>query len=81
MPFDAMKVYRHLPQARQQDGEFVPGGTWARDEKGTPLGFVAADGVLTMNVMTAPGTVTLDGCRIPAGALKETDKLQQVRCE
>lgn len=81
MPFDAMKVHRYLLQVQQQNGEFVPGGTWARDEKGTPLGFVAANGVLTMNVMTAPGMVTLDGCRIPAGALKETDKLQQVRCE
>ncbi|EDW1443799.1 fimbria/pilus outer membrane usher protein, partial [Salmonella enterica subsp. enterica] len=81
MPFETLKIHRYLLQVKQQNGEYVPGGTWARDEKGTPLGFVAANGVLTMNVMTVPGTVTLGSCRIPAGKLKETDKLQQVRCE
>lgn len=81
MPFEVMKVHRYLLQVRQKDGAFVPGGTWARDEKGTPLGFVAANGVLMMNVMSAPGTLTLGGCTIPAGQLKETDRLQQVRCQ
>ncbi|HIF2602036.1 TPA: F4 (K88) fimbrial usher FaeD, partial [Salmonella enterica] len=41
MPFDALKVKRYLLQVKQRDGEFVPGGTWARDSKNTPLGFVA----------------------------------------
>lgn len=81
MPFEVMKVHRYLLQVREQNGEFVPGGAWARDEKGTPLGFVAANGVLTMNVMEVPGDIFLGGCRIPAGKLKETEKLQQVRCE
>ncbi|EGO3302132.1 PefC/AfrB family outer membrane usher protein [Salmonella enterica] len=81
LPFEVMKVHRYLLQVKQQDGEYVPGGTWARDEKGTPLGFVAANGVLTMNLMNTPGNITLGGCRIPAGKLKETDRLQQVRCE
>ncbi|MBS9314187.1 F4 (K88) fimbrial usher FaeD, partial [Escherichia coli] len=40
MPFDALKVKRYLLQVKQRDGEFVPGGTWARDSKNTPLGFV-----------------------------------------
>ncbi|EJN2318826.1 F4 (K88) fimbrial usher FaeD, partial [Escherichia coli] len=44
MPFDALKVKRYLLQVKQRDGEFVPGGTWARDSKNTPLGFVANNG-------------------------------------
>ena len=81
MPFDAVKVHRYLLQVRQADGEFMPGGTWARDQKGTPLGFVAASGVLMLNVMDVPGKITLGGCTIPAGKLKETEKLQEIRCE
>ena len=81
MPFDVMKVHRYLLQVRQQNGEFVSGGTWAYGEKGAPLGFVAANGVLMMNVMESPGKITLGGCIIPAGTLKETEKLQEVRCE
>ncbi|WP_162827445.1 hypothetical protein, partial [Escherichia coli] len=41
MPFDALKVKRYLLQVKQRDGVLVPGGTWARDSKNTPLGFVA----------------------------------------
>lgn len=81
MPFDAVKVHRYLMQVRQADGTFMPGGTWARDQKGTPLGFVAANGVLMLNVMDIPGNITLGGCTIPAGKLKETEKLQEIRCE
>ncbi|EBU7005285.1 TPA: PefC/AfrB family outer membrane usher protein [Salmonella enterica subsp. enterica serovar Kintambo] len=81
MPFDAVKVHRYLLQVRQTDGTFIPGGTWARDQKGTPLGFVAANGVLMLNVMDIPGNITLGGCTIPAGKLKETEKLQEIRCE
>lgn len=81
MPFDVMKVRRYLLQVRQRDGAFVPGGVWARNDKGTPLGFVAANGVLTMNVLEAPGNISLGGCSIPAGALKDTEKLQEVQCE
>ncbi|WP_370607797.1 PefC/AfrB family outer membrane usher protein [Citrobacter meridianamericanus] len=81
MPFDAVKIHRYLLQVRQADGEFVPGGTWAKDQKGTPLGFVAANGVLMLNVMDVPGNITLGGCTIPAGKLKETEKLQEIRCE
>ncbi|EHZ6521420.1 fimbria/pilus outer membrane usher protein, partial [Salmonella enterica] len=61
MPFDAVKVHRYLLQVRQADGTFIPGGTWARDQKGTPLGFVAANGVLMLNVMDIPGNITLGG--------------------
>lgn len=51
MPFEPVKVRRYLLQVRTPDGAFVPGGIWAKDERGAPLGFVAASGVLVMNVM------------------------------
>ncbi|MGJ7681764.1 FimD/PapC C-terminal domain-containing protein [Escherichia coli] len=59
------KVHRYLLQVKQRNGEFVPGGTWARDSKKTPLGFVANNGVLMINAVDAPGDITLGQCRIP----------------
>ncbi|HAK5803063.1 TPA: F4 (K88) fimbrial usher FaeD [Salmonella enterica] len=81
MPFDALKVKRYLLQVRQRNGEFVPGGTWARDSKNTPLGFVANNGVLMINTVDTPGDITLGQCRIPAAKLQETEKLQEITCE
>ncbi|WP_434006349.1 F4 (K88) fimbrial usher FaeD, partial [Escherichia coli] len=73
MPFDALKVKRYLLQVKQRNGEFVPGGTWARDSKNTPLGFVANNGVLMINTVDAPGDITLGQCRIPAAKLQDTE--------
>ncbi|EID2656009.1 TPA: F4 (K88) fimbrial usher FaeD [Escherichia coli] len=81
MPFDALKVKRYLLQVKQRDGEFVPGGTWARDSKNTPLGFVANNGVLMINTVDAPGDITLGQCRIPAAKMQDTEKLQEITCE
>ncbi|RBQ41296.1 outer membrane usher protein PefC [Escherichia coli] len=81
MPFDALKVKRYLLQVKQVDGDFVPGGTWARDSKNTPLGFVANNGVLMINAVDAPGDITLGKCRIPAAKLQDTEKLQEITCE
>ncbi|RMA79674.1 outer membrane usher protein FimD/PapC [Enterobacter sp. WP_7_1] len=81
MPFDALKVKRYLLQVKQRNGEFVPGGTWARDSKNTPLGFVANNGVLMINTVDTPGDITLGQCRIPAAKLQETEKLQEVSCD
>ncbi|EFD1100143.1 outer membrane usher protein PefC [Escherichia coli] len=81
MPFDALKVKRYLLQVKQHNGEFVPGGTWARDSKNTPLGFVANNGVLMINTVDAPGDITLGQCRIPAAKLQDTEKLQEITCE
>ncbi|ECX4728881.1 F4 (K88) fimbrial usher FaeD, partial [Salmonella enterica subsp. enterica serovar Typhimurium] len=76
MPFDALKIKRYLLQVKQRNGEFVPGGTWARDSRNTPLGFVANNGVLMINAVDAPGDITLGQCRIPAAKLQDTEKLQ-----
>ncbi|ELO5043630.1 F4 (K88) fimbrial usher FaeD [Escherichia coli] len=81
MPFDALKVKRYLLQVKQRNGEFVPGGTWARDSRNTPLGFVANNGVLMINTVDAPGDITLGQCRIPAARLQDTEKLQEITCE
>ena len=81
MPFDALKVKRYLLQVKERNGEFVPGGTWARDSKNTPLGFVANNGVLMINAVDAPGDITLGQCRIPAAKLQDTEKLQEITCE
>ena len=81
MPFDALKVKRYLLQVKQRDGEFVPGGTWARDSKNTPLGFVANNGVLMINTVDVPGDITLGLCRISATRLQDTEKLQEITCE
>ncbi|WP_407907627.1 F4 (K88) fimbrial usher FaeD [Escherichia coli] len=81
MPFDALKVKRYLLQVKQRNGEFVPGGTWARDSKNTPLGFVANNGVLMINAVDAPGDIILGQCRIPAAKLEDTEKLQEITCE
>lgn len=79
--FDPLKVRRYLLQVKQQNGEFVPGGVWARDSKGTPLGFVANNGVLMINAVDEPGDMTLGECRIPAAMLQETETLQEIVCE
>lgn len=81
MPFDTLKVRRYLLQVKQRDGEFVPGGTWARDSKKTPLGFVVNNGVLMINTLDAPDYITLGQCQIPAAKLQDTEKLQEITCE
>ncbi len=81
MPFNALKVKRYLLQVKQRNGEFVPGGTWARGSKNTPLGFVANNGVLMINTVDVPGDITLGQCRLPATKLQETEKLQEIMCE
>lgn len=81
MPFDALKVKRYLLQVKQRNGEFVPGGTWARDSRNTPLGFVTNNGVLMINTVDAPGDISLGQCRILATRLQETEKLQEVTCD
>lgn len=81
MPFHALKVRRYLLQVKQKDGEFVAGGTWARDSKNTPLGFVANNGVLMINAVDVPGDIMLGQCRIAAAKLQETEKLQEMMCE
>jgi outer membrane usher protein FimD/PapC len=81
MPFETWKVHRYLLQVRRVNGEFVSSGTWAKDEQGSPLGFVAQNGVLFMNSVTQPGDIRVGDCRVPATKIQDTDKVQEVICE
>lgn len=81
MPFEVLKVKRYLLQVKQKNGEFVDGGTWARDSRNTPLGFVASNGVLMINSVNTLGDITLGTCRLPARKLKDIEKLQEITCE
>ncbi|MCP1489791.1 outer membrane usher protein FimD/PapC [Pseudomonas fluorescens] len=81
IPFETWKVHRYLLQVRRANGEFVSSGTWARDEQGSPLGFVAQNGVLFMNSITQPGDLRVGDCRVSATKIKETEKVQEVICE
>ncbi|TMU74136.1 outer membrane usher protein PefC [Pseudomonas fluorescens] len=81
MPFETWKVHRYLLQVRRADGVFVSSGTWAKDEQGSPLGFVAQNGVLFMNSVTQPGDIQVGDCRVPATKIKDTEKVQEVICE
>lgn len=81
LSFDVLKIKRYLLQVKQRNGEFVSGGTWAYDKRKTPLGFVANNGVLMINVVDAPGEILLGQCRIPAAKLQDTEKLQEITCE
>jgi len=81
MPFETWKVHRYLLQLRRANGRFVSSGTWAKDEQGSPLGFVAQNGVLFMNSVTQPGDIQVGDCRVPATKIKDTEKVQEVICE
>lgn len=81
MPFETWKVHRYLLQVRRANGEFVSSGTWAKDEQGSPLGFVAQNGVLFMNSVTQPGDIQVGDCRVLATKIKDTEKVQEVICE
>lgn len=81
MSFEALKIRRYLLQVKHHNGKFVSGGTWARDNNDTPLGFVANNGLLMINAVDDLGDITLGECHIPAVKLQNTDKLQEIMCE
>lgn len=81
MSFDAIKVRRYLLQVKQKNGEFVPGGSWARDSNNSPLGFVSNNGILMINTVDTPGDIILGQCRIPASKLQVSTKIQEITCE
>lgn len=81
MPFETWNVHRYLLQVREPGGAFVSSGTWAKDAQGTPLGFVAQNGVLLLNAVTKPGDIRVGNCGVPAGKIQDTEKVQEVMCE
>lgn len=81
LPFETWTVHRYLLQVRQRNGEFIPGGTWAMDSQGTPLGFVAQNGVLLINAVNKLDDVRLGECVIAAAQINESERVQEVMCE
>ncbi|WP_045589652.1 PefC/AfrB family outer membrane usher protein [Vibrio vulnificus] len=80
MPFDAVRVKRYLFQVTQENGEFVPNGTWAVSSEGAPLGFIAQSGVLFINSVDELKGMKLGKCVISSDEIKDTEDLQQVTC-
>ena len=78
---ESLKVRRYILQVRQGDNTFVPSGTWAYDQAGTPLGFISHNGVLMINTIEALGDLTLGACSIPASSIQESELLQEIKCE
>lgn len=81
IPFEPVRVKRYLLQVKKKNGDFVKGGTWARDSSNTPLGFVSNNGVLLINAVDTLGDITLGECQILGSKLKEVDKVQEITCE
>ncbi|HAU2802512.1 TPA: PefC/AfrB family outer membrane usher protein [Salmonella enterica] len=84
--FGFQNVSRYIVRVRDAHGEFLTGGN-AKTEQGLEAGFITSNGVLLMNLLAAPKTITVsqrDGkqCRINAAGLKEnTGTVQEIRCE
>lgn len=84
--FGAEYMQRYILQLKDRNGNVIRGGN-ARTEQGLDAGFIAGNGVLLMNVLSAPSEVTVtDGggmtCRFSVkGIQANTNKVKEVRCE
>ncbi|MGG5415021.1 PefC/AfrB family outer membrane usher protein [Edwardsiella tarda] len=84
--FDYQKVLRYILRVRDAQGNTMTGGN-AITEQGLDAGFITANGVLLMNLLSTPQTITVkrtDGqtCRFNATGLKAgTGTVQEIRCE
>ncbi|CAK2110854.1 Outer membrane usher protein FaeD [Vibrio crassostreae] len=81
LPFESVKVKRYLFQIRDQQGDFVPTGSWAMTDDGVPLGFVSQNGVLFVNSVDVLTAFSINGCRVSSSVIKETTTLQEVQCD
>ncbi|MGS0636285.1 PefC/AfrB family outer membrane usher protein [Citrobacter sp. VF227] len=84
--FDFQKVRRYIVRLRDMQGNEITGGN-ATTEQGLDAGFVTRNGVLLMNLLSAPKTITVSQstgkiCRFSAVGLKENiGTVQEIRCE
>ncbi|MEM5507215.1 fimbria/pilus outer membrane usher protein [Shewanella frigidimarina] len=81
MPFESIKVKRYLFQIKNQQGNYVPTGSWATTTDGLPLGFISQHGVLFVNSVDELKGFIVDNCNVAASAIKEITELQEVHCE
>ncbi|HCN7964793.1 TPA: fimbria/pilus outer membrane usher protein [Escherichia coli] len=84
--FGFENVLRYILRVKDAQGNYLTGGD-ANTEQGLNAGFISNNGVLLMNMLAEPKTVSVntgDGkqCRFSMAGLKaNTNKVQEVRCE
>ncbi|WP_105455902.1 PefC/AfrB family outer membrane usher protein [Escherichia coli] len=84
--FGFENVLRYILRVKDAQGNYLTGGD-AKTEQGLNAGFISNNGVLLMNMLAEPKTVSVntgDGkqCRFSMAGLKaNTNKVQEVRCE
>lgn len=84
--FGFENVLRYIVRVKDAQGNYLTGGD-ARTEQGLNAGFISNNGVLLMNMLAEPKSVSVDTgagkqCRFSMAGLKaNTNKVQEVRCE
>ena len=84
--FGFENVLRYILRVKDAQGNYLTGGD-AKTEQGLNAGFISNNGVLLMNMLAEPKTVSVntgDGkqCLFSMAGLKaNTNKVQEVRCE
>ncbi|QST31009.1 PefC/AfrB family outer membrane usher protein (plasmid) [Escherichia albertii] len=84
--FGFESVLRYILRVKDTQGNYLTGGD-AKTEQGLNAGFISNNGVLLMNMLAEPKTVSVDTgggkqCRFSMAGLKaNTNKVQEVRCE
>lgn len=84
--FGFENVLRYILRVKDAQGNDLTGGD-AKTELGLNAGFISNNGVLLMNMLAEPKTVSVDTgdgkqCRFSMAGLKaNTNKVQEVRCE
>lgn len=84
--FGFENVLRYIVRVKDAQGKYLTGGD-ARTEQGLNAGFISNNGVLLMNMLAEPKSVSVDTgtgkqCRFSMAGLKaNTNKVQEVRCE
>ncbi|MEG0101447.1 MAG: PefC/AfrB family outer membrane usher protein, partial [Citrobacter sp.] len=84
--FGFQNIKRYILRLRSRDGDILIGGT-AKTEQGLDAGYISNNGVLLMNLLAAPKTITVnqssgEQCRFSASGLQaDTNRVQEIRCE
>lgn len=84
--FDVKHVLRYILRVKDAQGQVIAGGS-AETEQQLDAGFISSNGVLLMNMLSAPKQLTVtqsngQQCHFNVNNLKpNTGKVQEVRCE
>lgn len=84
--FGFENMLRYILRVKDAQGHYLTGGN-AKTEQGLNAGFISNNGVLLMNMLAEPESVSVDTgdgkqCRFSMSGFKaNTNKVQEVRCE